>query len=302
MLRELELIEKLAHRTFLAASDVRVGIGDDAAILRGGESDLLLTSDMLVDGTHFRLGEVEPERIGRKALCVNLSDIAAMAGLPVAAVVSLALPRSTPDELVERLYAGICRAARQFGCPVVGGDTVGTDGPLAIAIAVLGRTEPGRAVLRSGARPGDRLLVTGSLGGSGSGKQFDFVPRLLEARYLNQHGPLRALIDVSDGLALDAYRVAKASGVRLVLRAEAIPVASHVRTLPDALDRALYDGEDFELLGVVAPGSVSELCGKWPFEAPLTEIGWVEVGRGVELCWNDGRRRSVEPLGYEHLA
>ncbi len=301
MLRELQLIEKLTQRTLLPSQTVRCGVGDDAAVLRLGPFELLLASDMLVDGTHFDLSRTDPIRVGRKALSVNLSDIAAMAGEPLAAVVSLALPREVPDALVERLYDGLAERARHYRCPIVGGDTVGTDGPLAVSVAVLGKVEPGGAVLRSGARPGDRLLVTGQLGGSLAGKHLDFAPRLAEARYLKEHAELHALIDLSDGLAPDAYRLAAASGVRVVLLAEAIPVAESLRGQPDALERALTDGEDFELLAAVSPRGLPALLADWPFDAQLTEVGYVEVGRGVELQWPDGRRRSVTPTGYAHL-
>src|SRR4029450_4789385 len=165
-----------------------VGPGDDAAILRlSAQSNLVATTDMLMDGVDFELARHDPKRVGRKALAVSLSDLAAMAAAPVAALVSLALPRRGGEALAKRLYEGILPLAAEFDCPIAGGDTNSWDGPLVISVTDLGGVPPGRRWWRNGARPGDVIVVTGSFGGSILGKQFDFQPRVREALWRAKH-------------------------------------------------------------------------------------------------------------------
>lgn len=217
-----------------------VGAGDDAAILRmSDEANLVATTDMLMDGVDFVLAEHEPERIGRKALAVNLSDLAAMAAQPVAALVSLALPRRGGEALAKQLYAGMLPLAAQFDCPLAGGDTNSWDGPLVISITALGEVPPQRRWRRSGARPGDLLLVTGSFGGSILGKQFDFTPRIREALWLAEHAEIHAM-DVSDGLSLDLARLIEASGCGATLEEELIPIARAAHELNKRDGRTAY--------------------------------------------------------------
>src|SRR4051794_30722147 len=235
---------------------VTVGIGDDCAVLRASDKPLLVTTDMLLDGSHFHLAEVGPHRVGRKALAVNLSDIAAMGGRPVAAVVSVGLPRRGARQLAEALFLGMQPLADAFATPLVGGDTNTWNGPLVLSLTVLGEPGPRGPILRSGARPGDWLLVTGPLGGSLSGKHLDFTPRVREALALQEHAPLHAMIDVSDGLAADVGHLCAESGCGAVLVAESIPVSAAARVMADgrsALEHALGDGEDFELAFAVSP-------------------------------------------------
>src|SRR5436309_1961127 len=183
---------------------VTIGPGDDAAALRlMPGAACLVTTDMLLEGSCFILAEAGPRRVGRKAMAVNLSDIAAMAGKPVAAVVSVGLPRQGGRALAEELYLGLREVADAFATAVVGGDTNSWQGPLVISVTVLGEATGRGPVTRSGARPGDMLLVTGALGGSILGKHLDFTPRVREAVALHGLTELHAMIDISDGLAAD---------------------------------------------------------------------------------------------------
>src|SRR5881227_3924542 len=173
-----------------------VGLGDDAAVLRvSNDANLVATTDMLMDGVDFELGRHEAERIGRKALAVNLSDLAAMAAAPLSALVSLALPRQGGESLAKRLYEGMLPLAAEFDCPIAGGDTNSWAGPLVISVTALGEVTPERRWLRSGAQPGDAIVVTGHFGGSILGQQFDFIPRIREALWLAENVTVHAAID-----------------------------------------------------------------------------------------------------------
>ena len=203
---------------------VLLGPGDDCALLGGPALPWLITTDMLLEGSHFRLAEAGPRRVGHKALAVNLSDIAAMAGQPVAAVVSVGLPRQGAKQIAEELYQGMRALADKFDTAIVGGDTNTWDGGLVLSVTLLGQPTPPGPVRRAGAQPGDWLLVTGPLGGSLLGKHLDFTPRVAEAIRLQQCACLHAMIDISDGLAADAHHLCEESNCGAVLRAEAIPI------------------------------------------------------------------------------
>src|SRR5262245_49752817 len=231
-----------------------VGLGDDAAILRlPGESHLVATTDMLMEGVDFELTKHDARRVGRKALAVNLSDLAAMAADPVAALVAVALPRRGGEALTKELYEGLLPLAKEFDCPVAGGDTNSWDGPLVVSVTAFGAVPPDRRWRRSGARPGDAIVVTGSFGGSILGAHLDFCPRVREALWLADNALVHAAIDVSDGLSLDLARLCEASGCGAALHTSAIPIAESAVELAaqfgdSALDHALGDGEDFELI------------------------------------------------------
>src|SRR5262245_58501886 len=220
---EQAFVEWVRRRT-PAHPGVKIGPGDDAAVLSGiGTADLIVTTDMLLDGSWFRLSEAGPRRVGRKAIAVNLSDIAAMAGIPRAAVVSVGLPRTGGQMIAEELFLGMNEPAREFDTPIVGGDTNSWDGPLAMSVTVIGTVGAKGAVTRSGAKPGDWLFVTGPLGGSILGHHLDFTPRVREAQSLHQQFDLHAMIDISDGFALDLYRVCEASRCGAVIDADKLP-------------------------------------------------------------------------------
>jgi thiamine-monophosphate kinase len=285
-----------------------VGPGDDAAILRLAEdANLVATTDMLMEGVDFELPRHEAERIGRKALAVNLSDLAAMAASPVAALVSLALPRHGGEALTKRLYEGMLPLAAEFDCPIAGGDTNSWDGPLVLSVTALGEVPSGRRWRRSGARPGDAILVTGSFGGSILGKQFEFTPRIVEALWLAEHAEVHAAIDVSDGLSLDLSRLCEASGCGAALDPGQIPIAPAAEELArqkedrsTPLDHALADGEDFELILAVPREAAKELLAGQPLETPLTMIGTFIAEPGLFAAGTDLRFHPLPPRGYEH--
>jgi thiamine-monophosphate kinase len=320
---EFELI-RLLTRTLPANESVVVGPGDDCAVLDlGGDRQMLFKTDAVVEGVHFT-AETPPEKIGRKALARCLSDIAAMAGTPSAALVTLGLPRAFKPEFVEQVYAGMSALAQPHEVAIVGGETTLNPERILISVALLGTVAKGKAVLRSGAKVGDAIFVTGELGGSLAGKHLDFEPRLAEARWLAEHLAVHAMIDLSDGLAGDLRHVLKASGVGAELLKSAIPISraakerSRVRentALParpptqiggckPPLLAALTDGEDFELLFTVASKNAVPLLDAWkkPFpELRLTCIGKITAGDTVTLRDKSG----IHPMptrGYVHFA
>lgn len=299
---EFAFIDWLRRRTPSAAR-VRIGPGDDTAALDWpADAACLVTTDMLLEGSCFRLREAGPRRVGRKAMAVNLSDIAAMAGRPVAAVVSVGLPRTGGRALAEELYLGLREIADAFDTAIIGGDTNSWDGPLVINVTLLGEAVPPGPVRRNGAKPGDVIMTTGAFGGSILGKHLDFTPRVREALALHAAVPLHALIDVSDGLAADVFHLCEESGCGAVLRAETIPVADAAFRLNDShspLDHALGDGEDFELVFAVSPPDARRLLADQPLPGvPLTAIGEC-VDHGLWLEEN-GVRRPLPPKGYVH--
>jgi thiamine-monophosphate kinase len=287
---------------------LRVGPGDDAAVLqlRAGR-ECVVTVDMLTDGVDFELANVDPKRVGRKALAVNLSDLAAMAARPLAGVIALALPRRHGLETAMQLYEGLLPLAAEHGLVIAGGDTNTWGGPLVISVTLMGEPTARGCLLRSGAQPGDDILVTGQFGGSILGKNLDFEPRVREALTLAEKYPLRAAIDVSDGLSLDLARLARESRCGAVIDPRAVPVApAAVRwaeQLADGstgLDHALSDGEDFELILAAAPAVSKRILNDRPFEVPITRIGSFTPELGLWQVTPDGRREALQPKGYEH--
>ncbi len=294
---EVGVITRLAQR-LPRASSVLVGVGDDAAVLRAPRGKaLLFASDMLVEGIHFRRRFVAPEWIGWKALAVNISDIAAMGGTPRWAVVSVGLPPATTVRFSDGLTAGLLRCARRFGMSIVGGDTVRAP-QVVIDVAIVGTVDPKRMTLRSGARPGDAVFVTGRLGGSyASGRHARFIPRLREVRRLLQQVCVHAMMDLSDGLASDLWQMSRASRVVLQVEAARIPVARAAKTVT----HALMDGEDFELLFTVSPAQAARVPQRLG-ACPVTRIGCVSRrGIGAELVERSGRVRPLVPMGFRHF-
>ena len=305
---EFGLIEELKKRAFAGAETV-VGIGDDAAVLTSPRKGMLtlLTTDMLVEGTHFDLRRSTPYQVGWKSLGCSLSDIAAMGGLPRAAVVSLGVRGDVGVEFCTELYRGINDLAGRFGCGIVGGDTVRSGQALVISVAVVGEVEREMVALRSGARPGDAVWVTGCLGGSLTGKHLSFIPRIEEARFLVGHFPVKAMMDLSDGLGSDLYRMAGASRVGFRIESERIPVSPDARESADeasGLRRALYDGEDFELLFALDPSCREEEFAREfssRFACGVSRIGAVvDPGRGITLIGPKGEK-PLEEGGFSHF-
>ena len=297
-LGEFGLIDRLTRRVRVDAS-VRCGIGDDAAVIIPDDAGrhLLLSTDMLVDGVHFLWGTHPAYGIGWKALACGVSDIAAMGGLPRHAAVSVGIPPKTPVRQLERLYRGLQAVARRFRVNLIGGDTVRSP-RLVIDVAILGSVEPRHVVLRSGAAPGDRVFVTGRLGGSyASGKHLRFVPRLRESRWLVTHHKPTAMMDLSDGLASDLQQLAKRSRVGFLIEETKLPIAAAARTVR----HALMDGEDFELLFTV-PVRGSTTLPRRIGTTPLTEIGRVmPAALGVRLHRKDGSVVPLMPEGFRHF-
>jgi len=284
-----------------------LGPGDDAAVLSmAGSTECVVTTDLLTDQVDFVLSECDPRRVGRKALAVNLSDIAAMAARPVAAVIALALPRTGGMQLALDLYAGLLPLAEEFGVAIAGGDTNSWDGPLVISVTLLGETTDRGPLRRAGARPGDWIVVSGALGGSILGRHFDFTPRVVEALLLHERYQLHAGIDISDGLSLDLARLAAESGCGAVLQMEQIPISPAAEELAKrepgatALEHALSDGEDFELLLALPPDEAQRMLAEQPLETPLTAIGKFVAERGLWQIDGTGNRVPLVPRGFEH--
>lgn len=305
---EFGLIASIRDRARTSSSRVTLGIGDDCAglALTPG-AEVLVTTDMLMEGRHFRLGEASPTEVGYKALAVNLSDIAAMAGIPVAAFVAIALPRSTAVEVARGLLDGMMPLLERFGVALAGGDTNAWDGPLVVSVTLIGEATPRGAVRRSGARPGDTVLVTGPLGGSLSGRHLRPMPRIAEALALAEAASIHAMLDLSDGLAGDLAHILAESGVGATLDAASIPIH------PDALamartsgrspiDHALGDGEDFELCLTLDPSDAARLLPAPPPGVALFRVGTIDGESGLRLRGPDG---SISPLiarAFDHLA
>ena len=249
------------------------GPGDDCAVLRGPDKSrlTLFKTDALIEGVHFTR-EVDATRVGWKALCRVISDIAAMGGEPQEALITIALPRTTPVAWVHRLYGGMKKAARRFGCGIAGGETscVPDGAPVMLSIAMLGSVERKFLTLRSGGRAGDLICVTGRLGGSLAGRHLDFTPRLREARWLVQHARPTAMMDLSDGLAKDLPRLAAASGTAFHLDAANLPLTPGCTTAA-----ALGDGEDYELLFALPPRRREAVLRAWPRAFPRVALSFI---------------------------
>lgn len=308
---EFELIRKLT-RSLPTNDTVATGVGDDCAVLDLGVPDrqFLFKTDAVVEGIHF-LPETAPERIGHKALARSLSDIAAMAGTPIAALVTLGLPKSFDPERVAAIYQGMKPVADKFRVAIVGGETTTNPERVFISIALLGWVPRGKAVLRSGAKTGDAIFVSGDLGGSLGGRHLEVEPRIAEAQWLAAHFRIHSMIDLSDGLAGDLRHILQQSGVGAELLAASIPISRAARLAAKAsasakppLLAALTDGEDFELLFTLPGRSAVPLLDGWKEQFPkvkLTCIGKVVAGEGITIRDNQGVRK-LSAHGYVHFA
>lgn len=284
---------------------VRTGAGDDAAVVRGDRSsDLVLKTDAVVEGVHFTRRD-DAVRVGHKALGRVLSDFAAMGATPEYALVSLAAPRDTPVARIRAAYEGMAALAKRHRVAIVGGETV--RGPtLSFHVFAAGRVPRGRAVLRAGASRGDVIFVTGTLGGSLAGRHLDFEPRVDEGRWLMKGRWATAMIDLSDGLATDLRHLVAASQCGADLDPARIPVSAAARVggRARALDHALRDGEDFELLFTVKRARVAAFVDAWEreFDTPCTAIGAITGTRGrILLRPVGGKPRELRVRGFEHF-
>lgn len=310
-MKEFELIARLT-RDLPPHPAVVAGPGDDCALLDLGIPDrwTVFKTDAVVEGIHF-LPDAAPEAVGHKALGRVLSDFAAAAAEPVAAVITLGLPREYDVAWVERLYRGIRHLAETWKVAIVGGETTTNPDRRLISISAVGTVARTRAVRRNGARTGDAILVSGELGGSIAGRHLTFTPRLREAQWLATHFSVHAMIDLSDGLASDLRHILESSRVGAELLQDAIPISRDARKRGKAGDgakppliAALTDGEDFELLFTVPAAEAVPVLDGWKQHFPgvrLSCIGRITEKPGLHIRDRQGIR-ALSQHGYSHFA
>ena len=295
-----------------------VGIGDDCAVLPAGEGELLFSTDLLMEGVHFLRSESSPEDVGWKAAAVNLSDIAAMGGKPVATFLSIALPKDAQGEWAERFIEGYRQISSQYDVPLLGGDTTSSLRDIAVNVGILGRCQSGKRLMRSGAKVGETIYVTGPLGDSAAGLQAILkgirrsedvktlierhkrpLPRVDAGVILIQSGKVGAMMDISDGIASDMRHIMKASKVGAVIELDRLPLSSELISVcaEQGWDRywlSTSGGEDFELLFTGPDGLENEL-----------DIKAYPVGKivdGNELTWTvEGSAVDYDYMGYKHF-
>jgi len=301
---EDEITEWFARQSSLPKDKFPIGIGDDMAQIRLDLNvSVLVTTDMLLDGVHFDLKRVTLKQAGYKAMAVSLSDCAAMATEPVAAVVSVALPKAFGKEELKELHSGITTAGEKYGCALVGGDITRwrAGEPFAISVAMLSKPSSNEPIRRSGAKVSDIICVTGLLGGAGSGRHLEFEPRVKEAIKIAQMVTVNSMIDISDGLSSDLSRICQASGVGAVINAEQIPISDHAQRAESPLSSALNDGEDFELLFTLSQTDSQKLLKNWDAPIPITQIGKIIDTKKIQIEMPDGRISDLQAKGYDHL-
>ncbi len=301
---EKELIQWL-QKKFGATRFATVGIGDDCAVIPASDRDWVVTCDAICEGVHFHSSELSPQDIGRKALAVNLSDLASMGAKAKTALVSLAIPRSCHLDQVKDLFAGMAALGRKYEIEIIGGDTITWDQGLVISVTAMGTAPTTGAWLISNAKPGDQILVTGELGGSILEQHALFEPRLRFAQqWAEVAGTIQACTDISDSLGVDLTKMAKASEVGFEIDLDSIPIAAAAHTLAvtsqrTALQHAMSDGEDFELIIAVATDVMSRVLAETQ-DIPLTRIG--QFTESSEwLATQAGIQQVFRPSGYEHL-
>ena len=305
-------------RSHFPDHDGTIGIGDDCAVMPTGEGELLFSTDLLMEGVHFLRNESSPEDVGWKAAAVNLSDIAAMGGTPVAPFLSIALPKDAQGEWAERFIEGYTDISRQYDVPLLGGDTTSSLRDIAVNVGILGRCPSGRRLMRNGAKVGETIYVTGPLGDSAGGLQAILkgiertedvtrlicrhkrpIPRIEAGRLLMESGKAGAMMDISDGIGSDLRHIMKASGVGAVIDLERLPLSPELVSVCkeqgwDIYEMATSGGEDFELMFTAPAGLENEL------DIAVYPIG--KIVPGNELSW----RFSNEPMdrdfdGYKHF-
>jgi len=298
-MKELELIKYIQKKAGKSGKGVQTGIGDDCAVLDYNSKEYLLwATDMLVENTHFKLKTTDLKAIGRKAVMVNVSDIAAMGGMPKHILISIGVPEKIKSEEIKKIYDGIFRACKEYKIDVLGGDTVKSK-KLVINVSIIGFVEKKRLTLRDQARPGELIVITGPVR-NGKKTHLNFVPRLEEAVFLTRNYKIGAMIDVSDGLAIDANRVCDASEVGCRIFPEDIPLSSGL-----SLKDALYYGESFEILFTMKPSEVRKLFSK--VEKQKDKLQFHVIGEvvskkdGKVLVDKNGEISQLKNEGYRHL-
>lgn len=289
---EFGLIERFRSKIKTDHSVIR-GSGDDCAVLKLNKSNYqLFTCDMLVEDVDFTLKD-DPYLIGRKSIAVSASDIASCSGIPRFCVVSLGLPKNTRLEFADKLFKGMSDLSRKYKINIVGGD-LSSSKKIVIDVSMLGVVEKKYLTLRDGAQPGDIIFVTGSLGGSISGKHLKFNPRIKEARYLAKNFKVNAMTDVSDGLSQDLKHILDQSKVGAIIYEGLIPLSKNAAGLSDALN----SGEEFELIFTVSRPVAKKLL-KNKVYRPIGEI--VEKKCGFKLINRNNREIELKPKGYTHF-
>jgi thiamine-monophosphate kinase len=290
---EFGLIKKIKNQVYTNSSVIK-GIGDDCAVLKFTSTKYqLYTCDMIVEGVDFTTRD-DRMLVGRKALAICISDIAACGGVPCHGLVSLGLPLKTKVEDVDRIYKGLNLVSREFGVNIVGGD-ISKAPKLTIDVSLLGEVEKKDLVLRSGAKPGDIIFVTGSFGGSIRGKHLSFVPRLKEARYLVDNFKIHSMIDASDGLRADLGHILEDSRVGAVIYEDLIPVSPWAKSLKNAF----CDGEDFELIFTVSLKDARKLKNSRKRFIPIGEV--VREKFGLTLVDKKVVQKKIRFCGYTHF-
>jgi len=323
---EFGLISRIARIVGRPGERVSLGIGDDCAVVQGSAGQLLITTDMMVEGIHFRLDWYEGSQLGHKALAASLSDVAAMGGVPRYALISIALREALPVSLIEEIYRGMVALSKHFQVELVGGDTVRSPDVVVLDVVVVGEA-PRHPRQRSQAREGHLLMVTGSLGGSAAGLQLleqgtsphdhrwtELIkrhlqpwPRVREGRELASLSGVGAMIDISDGLVRECHHLAAASEVAVEIWADHLPLHPAAAELArqwnaDPLRWALFGGEEYELLVTGTPSfarQAERLLAR--HNVPITTIGRVLRGSGVRVRKEDGSIEPIPPVGWEHF-
>ena len=295
-----------------------IGIGDDCAVMPAGEGELLFSTDLLMEGVHFLRNESSPEDVGWKAAAVNLSDIAAMGGTPVATFLSIALPKEAQGEWAERFIEGYTDISRRYGVPLLGGDTTSSLRDIAVNVGVLGRCPSGKRLMRTGAKVGETIYVTGPLGDSAGGLQAILkgidrteetdvligrhkrpVPRIDAGKVLMESGKVGAMMDISDGIASDLRHIMKASGVGAIVALDRLPYSEQLHSVCaehgwDRFELATSGGEDFELL-FTGPEGLENVM-----DIKVYPIG--RIVQGNDLTWTlDGKKADFDFNGYKHF-
>ena len=327
---EFELIKLLTH-DLPGSPQAIVGVGDDCSVFEiSKDRYLLATCDMLIEDVHFSKKTASAFLVGCKAMACSLSDIAAMGGHPLFALVSVGLPETTPEDFVQDLYVGIRSMCRDYQVVLVGGDTVRSPDKVVIDVSMTGECPSGKCILRAGAKSGDAVVVTGYLGDSAAGldllggkvtepdteRRSELVeahlapePRCEQGRFLAENFDIHSMIDISDGLAGDLSHICESSKLGARIHADKIPLSEALAGFCrgagiDPLKYALSGGEDYELLFTLSPPELERLMKNWPeeFETPLFQIGEIDkTVKGIHLVSKDGDERPLDARSFEHF-
>ncbi|GAG63104.1 unnamed protein product [marine sediment metagenome] len=328
---EFSLIKKITKDIFVDKSMVIAGVGDDVAVIKTkSEKYSLLTCDVLIEGTHFKRETITPYQLGKKAIAINVSDIAAKGGIPNQALISIGLTKDTKVKYVEEIYRGIKEEAKKFNIDIVGGNTALSKDKIFVDIFLIGEIEPEFLLLRSGAKTGDKILVTGNLGDSSAGleiiENLDFkfeekikiklkqahlnpCPRFVEGKIIAKSRLAHSMMDISDGLSSDLAKICEASGVGAIIWEDKIPISKETLAFAKSVKKsplnfALHGGEDYELLLTSPPENanliIQKIQGKT--ETKVSELGEIKDKEfGIKIVKTDGRIMPLNTYGWDHF-